>query len=206
MKGKQTRIVCQLCGKVFYGGTDRIYCPSCSSEKKKCVIRKRICIECGKTFDGGPRAKRCPSCRIEQAKRNKAKYQRQGAERSLGSVDKCQLCGKEYVVTSGRQKYCSKECMDIAVKSWQREHKKANADVEKTHEMHRKTREKRKKVCMYCGKIIIGNGAKFCSDYCSSEQRKIQSCLNAINRKEKELQILYDAREVYRKEVVGSGN
>ena len=54
--------------------------------------------------------------------------------RPLGSVDKCERCGKEYTVESGRQKYCP-DCQREAVLEWQRDHKagynKKNRNKEK---------------------------------------------------------------------------
>ena len=65
---------------------------------------------CGKEFNGGPRAFYCPDCRVIRTKEAQKRF-RQGktAKRKLGSVDKCELCGKEYIVTAGRQKYCSEK-------------------------------------------------------------------------------------------------
>lgn len=95
------------------------------------VILPRTCRQCGAVFDGGPRAWYCPMCRAERAKEASARYKRKGkADRPLGSVDKCVICGKEYTVNSARQKYCS-DCAYEAVraidrpmsKKWNQEHK-----------------------------------------------------------------------------------
>ena len=54
---------------------------------------------------GGPRAFYCPNCRrIRQREANERARKRGGATRPIGSIDKCKLCGAEYVVNSGRQK------------------------------------------------------------------------------------------------------
>ena len=84
---------------------------------------------CGVTFLGGTTAKYCPACRAERTRqRDREKYQRKkaGTARSLGSADICAICGKQYTVRGGNQKYCS-EC-SVAEdkrrknKSWLREY------------------------------------------------------------------------------------
>lgn len=70
------------------------------------AIYDRICRTCGKSFKGGPRAWYCPDCREERQKEREAKYRRGEPKRHLGSIDKCLICGKEYTVESGLQKYC----------------------------------------------------------------------------------------------------
>lgn len=71
------------------------------------VVKDRICKQCGKTFPGGPRAWYCPECRSERKKQQAAiRRQRPGPNRPLGSIDHCVVCGKEYVVKGGMQKYC----------------------------------------------------------------------------------------------------
>lgn len=77
------------------------------------TVAKRVCRQCGIEFMGGPRAWYCPNCRRERAKeanrRCKAKQRLNGhADRPLGSIDKCTVCGADYVVQSARQKYCKK--------------------------------------------------------------------------------------------------
>ena len=96
------------------------------------VVKPRTCRECGAVFDGGPRAWYCPECRENRKKDAGKRYRAKGrkAERSIGSVDVCAVCGKEYVVNSARQKYCP-ECAYDAVRevdrpasrTWNREHK-----------------------------------------------------------------------------------
>jgi hypothetical protein len=51
---------------------------------------------------------------------------------------KCETCGKEFESQYQRQKYCSKECYEVAAK-------KARAKYAKTHTSH-------EVICEYCGK------------------------------------------------------
>ena len=82
------------------------------------VIRPRTCRECGKVFPGGPRAWYCPECRAERHRESdrlcKAR-KRKGMTRQWGSVDKCAVCGGDYVVVSGNQRYCP-DCGPCVVK------------------------------------------------------------------------------------------
>lgn len=121
----RTKRACQVCGKPFYGGSDCYYCPECARVKKlDTVIRIRTCKDCGIEFYGGPRARRCPDCAYKAAQETSRRHKKTGTARPLGSLDKCAICEKEYIIKSGRQKYCSDICMRKAILEWQREHKK----------------------------------------------------------------------------------
>ena len=71
------------------------------------VIRMRICRQCGRQFLGGPHAWYCPECRAERKREQTNRCKRDGAVRKLGSIDHCQICGKEYIVEGGLQRYCA---------------------------------------------------------------------------------------------------
>lgn len=81
------------------------------------VVKPRVCRQCGAIFDGGPRAWHCPECRSRRRADAERRYRDKGrkADRPLGSIDKCTVCGKEYVVKSSRQKYCP-DCAYEAVR------------------------------------------------------------------------------------------
>lgn len=200
----RTKKACQICGNSFYGLRDNFYCPKCAREKKlDTVVRIRHCQDCGVEFFGGPRAKRCPECAYKARKENKKHYQSCGAKRPIGSIDYCQWCGKEYIVNSGRQKYCSDTCQRQAVLLWQREHKK---DYYKKPEQIKRKQERRKnaeKICVYCGrKFSSSRPTNTCSEYCRKEQKKISLCISDINRgRNRNFQKYIDARNEYRKEV-----
>lgn len=111
---------CLTCGAEFDGRPDSTLCPQCAAKSKdSAVIRQRTCRACGATFLGGPRAWYCSSWRrVRQAetdRRHKARV-KAGLTRRLGSTDKCQRCGKEYIVSGGMQKYCP-DCAEEAVRA-----------------------------------------------------------------------------------------
>lgn len=197
---KRTILVCQECGGSFYGARDTHYCPDCAKKRKKeSVIKKRLCVDCGVEFMGGPRAKRCPNCADITKRTRKQKK----TIRPLGSIDKCAICGKEYVVAGGRQKYCSPECSKVGVSRWAKEnrvgyYKKSGQNIKKEEK-----RKNQKKVCVYCLREFQKNTAtSFCSDYCRTENKKILYCKYDIARGEKRnLKKYLEKREEYRRMV-----
>lgn len=192
----KTEKVCQICGKPFSGRGESHYCSDCAAKIKSNVIADRICIDCGTTFKGGPRARRCPICR-EAARRAKKK---KPTVRPLGSIDKCQRCGNEYTVESGRQKYCP-ACQKDAILEWQRIHK---IGYNKKTNIKNKKQEKRNaqlKACLYCQRAFRSDTASaYCSEYCKKEQAKLSQCIADIKRgQNRNLKKYEDIREEYRK-------
>mgnify|MGYP000879774136 CR=1 FL=1 len=201
MKKYRTKKACLDCGKSFYGSADKLYCDECAKKRKSNVIRIRACRMCSKEFLGGPRAFYCPDCRKIRTKEAQKRF-RQGktAKRKLGSVDKCELCGNEYIVTAGRQKYCSEKCQHEAGLLLQKEYKSAyNKETEQTKKKLEKN-SKKQKICEYCGKKFqskIANNT--CSDYCRHKQAQIRNARARINRGEKvNLDTLLKERDEYR--------
>ena len=111
---------CIVCGKLFQGRPDQTKCEDCIAIARATTLRPRVCRQCGSTFDGGPRAWYCPTCRAERQRVRNAAQRKTGARRPLGSIDKCVVCGKEYVVEAGLQKYC-KDCAPEAIRAIDRE-------------------------------------------------------------------------------------
>lgn len=180
----RTKRACQVCGKPFYGSTDCHYCPECAKAKKlDTVVKIRTCQDCNIEFCGGPRARRCPDCAYKAQQETGRRHKKAGTRRPLGSIDKCVICGAEYTVVSGRQKYCSDSCQRKGVLAWQREHKKG---YHKTSGQDVKKMERRKqaqKICVYCLRTFTSDRpTNFCSDYCRSEQKKLHQCITDINR------------------------
>lgn len=181
---KRTQKACQVCGKLFYGGMDCFYCPQCAKDKKiDTVVKIRTCQDCGLEFYGGPRARRCPDCAYKARQETDKIHKKSGTRRLLGSIDKCVICGKEYTVVSGRQKYCSDACQRKGVLEWQREHKRGynKASGQDVKKMAR--RKQAQKVCVYCLRTFKSDTpTNFCSNYCRIEQKKLQQCISDINR------------------------
>jgi predicted nucleic acid-binding Zn ribbon protein len=159
---------CVKCGKLFNTAkNEQALCDDCVAAGKATTIRPRTCRECGTTFDGGPRAWYCPSCRKNRQKEVAARYRKNGPNRSLGSIDHCIVCGKEYVVKSGRQRYCP-DCAEDAVRQLDREaSKKWNAE---NNFYERRSQQPRcgQKICVICGNPVPpGTPRITCSPKCN---------------------------------------
>ena len=112
---------CAKCGKLFNTAkNEQTLCDECVATAKSTTIRPRTCRECGAIFDGGPRAWYCPECRKIREKESAKHYRDNGPSRPLGSIDRCSVCGKEYVVNSARQRYCP-ACAPEAIREVDRE-------------------------------------------------------------------------------------
>lgn len=202
----KTKRACQVCGKPFYGGQDCIYCPACARVKKSdTVVKIRTCQDCGVEFYGGPRARRCPDCAYKAKQETSRQHKKIGANRPLGSIDKCVICDKEYIVVSGRQKYCSDACQRKGVLEWQRGHKRGynKASGQDIKKMER--RKQSQKICVYCLRAFTSNtSTNLCSDYCRREQAKIRQCIADINRGyNRDYDRYIDMRNQYRDKVKG---
>ena len=134
--------VCLSCGAVFDGGCAAMKCPKCVAAERSSTLRPRVCRTCGRTFDGGPRAWYCPECRAirrrEQGRAGQARVAA-GTTRKLGSTGVCEICGKEYIVSSGLQRYCP-GCAPDAVREIDRAQARAWARANTTPEGRRKAR------------------------------------------------------------------
>ncbi len=199
----RTEKVCAKCGRPFYGGVDRFYCDECAKVIKSNVLRTRTCKMCGVEFLGGPRAFYCPDCRKIRQKEANARCKKRGASRQIGSIDKCQWCGSEYIVNAGRQKYCSDECQREAVLEWQRIHKKGYNIESGQYDKKVEKRKNKIKVCVYCGRKFQSNkSTNLCSDYCKKKQHQLNIRI-ADDRRGRKANVnkLLEERERYRKQI-----
>lgn len=207
MKNKLKR-VCQVCGKPFYGSTDFNYCPECAKLKRSdTVVKIRACKDCGIEFFGGPRAKRCPACAYLAQLETKRRYNQRGTIRPIGSIDNCVICGKEYVVNSSRQKYCSDVCQRKGVLEWQREHKRGYNKASGQDIKKQERRRQSQKICVYCLRAFISDRpTNLCSDYCRKEQAKMQQCLFWLNKgRNRNYDKYIDKRNKYREDIKNGG-
>ena len=125
--------ICNQCGASYTTYAPRSsYCPACAAERQRIAneeCRRRAsaglirplgstdyCQLCGKPYVvASGRQRYCPECAARKRDEgNRARYLQQrrsdgNERRHIGSTDYCQLCGKPYVVTSSRQRYCP-EC------------------------------------------------------------------------------------------------
>lgn len=135
------------------------------------MLQRRICQQCGRSFEGGPRAYYCPSCRIERKRDHDADFQRRkrkGNYRPLGSIDKCEQCGKDYVVEGGQQRFCP-DCQPIHAKEYDRETaiEFYHAHKDRINPVRYQRRRKPPKKCAWCGKEFkTGTRALTCSPEC----------------------------------------
>ena len=155
------------------GSKKAVVCPECGAEiNKRPTMEERVCRECGKKFIGGPRAWYCPDCKKEIISEIDARRYRNGPQRKLGSIDQCEICGKEYVVKSSRQRYC-KECAEKEKREYKRrvseERRRKKKDLAEREKMRAKNRRK----CPVCGKgIRPGGSAETCSEECANVLRE----------------------------------
>lgn len=166
--------ICRTCKVEYEGDPGSTLCPVCVKAQKSTTVRPRVCRTCGAEFPGGPRAWYCPVCRADrQRKQSRAAKRRKaaGETRSLGSEDRCAICGKAYTVNSGRQRYCP----DCAPEAWAEADRQqgrawyaANGDPDARREL-RKTHAA-ELLCVICGKPYIpADASKTCSGACSAE-------------------------------------
>lgn len=176
--------VCRTCGKPIPNESQyATVCPECSTKNRSAARNKmRTCIDCGKEFMGYPKSKRCPECQSDADKRHNAEYRRRrknGVARVIGQFYSCDICGKEYMLTSGQQKYCP-DCKEAATKA------QDAALTRKWNNAHYDDAKNRKyvaRVCVICGKPIPRGCKKVtCSPTCSKE-REIQRHRAALARK-----------------------
>lgn len=164
---------CIACGKVFCTNrTAQTKCDNCLAAAKATSLRPRTCRTCGAAFVGGPRASYCPTCRAERQKVREQKYRSTGYSRHLGDIDNCAICGCEYIIQSGRQKYCPK-CAPDAIREIDRaQSNRWNAE----HDYRAKRRGAPRsgvKVCVVCGREIVpGTPTVTCSPECAAAHRK----------------------------------
>jgi hypothetical protein len=169
---------CKHCGQTFETDKRGAYlCPACALQAKRdSVYRERICIDCGTPFMGFPKSKRCPACQASVKRTRDAAQKRNGPRRPLGSTDTCQNCGKEYIVESGRQRYC-KDCAAQAVgenvRSHKRDYMEAYAPEHRDEKEHNRSYNK---VCLVCGKVF-GDGlpSVTCSPECAKKLTAIRN-------------------------------
>lgn len=169
--------ICRKCGKEYTSYPESSLCPTCVAEAKKTTLRTRVCRTCGTSFQGGPRAWYCPSCRKEREQERNRRHKRNGPARLLGSIDQCVVCGGDYVVSSGLQKYCPacapaeyKALDNAQSRAWNAAH--LNPDdrriLRQTHAAEIQ--------CVVCGKAFVPTSSAItCSKACSAALGKARN-------------------------------
>ena len=199
MRRKYLR-ACLVCGKQIVGTGDHLYCTDCAKKKRaESVIKPRTCQDCGIEFFGGPRSKRCPSC----ASYAKAHYKRKPTSRPLGSIDTCSLCGAEYTVASGRQRYCSDKCARQGLLAFQKERKSGYNQNSGQLNKKKERRTASKRICVYClREFTSSTSTNVCSDYCRLEQKRLMECYRDLSKGEnRNIEKYEEKRNIYRNKV-----
>ena len=167
--------ICKRCGTPIPYDRHRVFCDACNRlNRREALLRERTCIDCGKTFYGFPKSKRCPECQSEANKRNDAEAHRRkaaGNSRRIGDKYKCEICGKKYVLTSGRQRYCP-DCARIGAKAADAAKSRAYSAA---HREEINDRRRAGRVCIICGKPITSKSCTVtCGDQTCRATRKAQ--------------------------------
>lgn len=166
--------ICKYCGREYRGDPGSSACPECVAAGRRTTIRPRVCRQCGATFPGGPRAWYCPDCRRERKLVRDREHQRNKSKRPIGSVDRCVICGGEYIVASGAQKYCP-DCAPEATREAIRAQSRKWAAENNTPEERMAVRKKAAAPipCEVCGKLFVPTTAILtCSPECAAERHK----------------------------------
>ena len=174
--------VCKECGIKFETTTPRQrLCEKCRNSRTRSVKRARelrecVCVQCGKTFWGRQGSKFCQACNTERKADQRVRaYKRKcaGKARAIGSIDICQMCGGEYIVNGGAQKFCP-ECgkkrraeniKKFNVRYWRENKNRLTAQafsntVDST-------------ICRWCGKAFTASHDNFttCSPECAKKYK-----------------------------------
>lgn len=162
--------ICKNCGEPISSKRGVYLCQKCAHEiKSKSAKKEHICVDCGTSFIGGIRALRCPQCKIANRRERDKLYKQRGAKRHIGDTDTCEICGKEYIVNSGMQRYCL-ECAEKAVSDKiKKSALKRYYDNKETINPVRNDRKKPVSVCVVCGKHF---SKPYPFQTCSEECRK----------------------------------
>ena len=161
---------CKKCGTVFNTDKTGAYlCPECSRQAKlDSVCRERVCIDCGAAFIGYPKSKRCQDCQAAVNRERQRMNKRAGPKRPLGSTDLCEACGAEYVVESGRQRYCKKCAKDVTANNIRAAKRIYQSEYSTPERLAQKEANRSyNKVCPVCGNTFdTGRPDVYCSDEC----------------------------------------
>ena len=143
-----------------------------------------ICTICGSTYTGHHNSKYCNEC----LSKGSWKLRLYGTRR-VNSVEPsetrkprvCKLCGKEFTVYYGNQKYCSEKCQHEAYRNSQ------NAYHKKWYAKNKSTGIYKEKNCVVCGSKYIGRGRSiYCNKCLQSISATTRYRLKRRNEKDKQ--------------------
>lgn len=121
-------------------------------------ILPRVCQECGATFQGGPRAWYCIACREERRRVHDREFKqrkRSGTVVPIGSVIKCEICGREVIKNGGLQRFCNncakkhlKEIDNAQSLNWKRKNPEKIKESKRIISRQRHTEEGKSSGCV----------------------------------------------------------
>lgn len=166
------QVKCYNCGAIYLTNNRESHlCPDCvqKSREKARDATTRVCVDCGKPFKGKTNSFRCPDCQHLANKESHYKSKKNGPARKLGEYDKCQNCGKPYIINGPLQKYCP-DCAPIVTRENGNRAKREKAKKQYTPEARRAEKDKRQKICVVCGKPFQADlPTVTCSTECSKQ-------------------------------------
>lgn len=167
---------CKRCGSVYEAtGKGSVYCPECVAELQRAgVIRERICTVCGMSYQGYPRSKYCPACRTEVLKQQAAARRAAGkSKRPIGSTDLCVACGKPYIVSGARQRYCPECAKTVVADNVRKQKREYSAAHKELVNPIRNEKRRNCKICVICGAPILKQTpTNTCSEECAKKLKK----------------------------------
>ncbi len=80
-------------------------------------MSKQKCAICGKPFEAHRNKKYCSKeCAVRAAEDTRIRQLRERGGRTIGDIITCPTCGKNFLYSSSRKRYCSVECQKKAQK------------------------------------------------------------------------------------------
>lgn len=136
------------------------------------MLIDRICKICNIQFKGYSRSFYCDTCKIVIYKERKQIYNkrvRDGNTRKLGSIDKCKMCNKDYLVNGALQQYCS-DCQRLHYLDHDRVNglKYYHANKFKINPVRNTKRRKGLLQCKICKLPLDKYGILYCSNTCKA--------------------------------------
>jgi rubrerythrin len=118
---------------------------------------------------------------LEKRKRGEVRY--------LGSIDKCVVCGKEYVVKAGAQKYCP-ICASEAIRRVDAQqgidyYNKNKEIINPIRNERRRVKERKKTICVLCGAEFEKYGEGKSCPNCRATYKKISVARSEAKRRER---------------------
>lgn len=204
--------ICLVCGAPLPKGRRKYCSPACSRRAERqtphvSTGRSNInpdmmwdtrCIDCGAPIRVHIKAVRCPDCQRAADRLHAQAQRRSGPARPIGSTDRCVICGEEYVVASGLQKYC-KACAATATRAAVQARHRQNERRRRADPVKGQAVREAKRIvpaprqCEVCGSLFYsGTPSIYCSDGCRTAGQKakykayVQANKDRIRQRRKE--------------------